>query len=87
MKESYMHLKGGEYLRQCLLLSTLSTTPVLINDIRPDDMSPGFRSHEILFLRLLEMISDGCVIEINETGTKLKYKLGVLMGGRNLVPA
>ncbi|KAL2458532.1 putative RNA 3'-terminal phosphate cyclase-like protein [Abeliophyllum distichum] len=36
-------------------------------------------------LRLIEKVSDDCHVEINETGTKLKYKPGIVMGGRNLV--
>ncbi|OVA00309.1 RNA 3'-terminal phosphate cyclase [Macleaya cordata] len=82
VKTSYMRLKGSQHLRQRLLLSTLAATPILIDEIRPDDTWPGLRPHEISLLRLLEKISDDCVVEINETGTKLKYKPGVLMGGR-----
>ncbi|GFY83033.1 RNA cyclase family protein [Actinidia rufa] len=41
--------------------------------------------HEVSFLRLLEKISDDCTVEINETGTKLKYKPGILMGGKHHV--
>ncbi|XP_043726250.1 probable RNA 3'-terminal phosphate cyclase-like protein [Telopea speciosissima] len=85
VKTSYMRLKGSQQLRQRLLLSTLAGTAILIEDIRPDDTWPGLRPHEISFLRLLENITDDCVVEINETGTKLKYKPGVLMGGRHLV--
>ncbi|XP_010273558.1 PREDICTED: probable RNA 3'-terminal phosphate cyclase-like protein [Nelumbo nucifera] len=85
VKTSYMRLKGSQQFRQRLLLSTLSATPVIIEDIRPDDSWPGLRSHEISFLRLLEKITDDCVVEINETGTKLKYKPGVLMGGKHLM--
>ncbi|KAF8399415.1 hypothetical protein HHK36_015280 [Tetracentron sinense] len=85
VKTSYMRLKGSQQLRQRLLLSTLSATPVLIEDIRADDTWPGLRPHEVSLLRLLEKISDDCVVEINETGTKLKYKPGVLIGGRHLV--
>ncbi|KAF5948007.1 hypothetical protein HYC85_013964 [Camellia sinensis] len=46
---------------------------------------PGWRSHEVSFLCLLEKISDDCVIKINETGTKLKYEPGIVNGGKHLV--
>ncbi|XP_047311107.1 probable RNA 3'-terminal phosphate cyclase-like protein [Impatiens glandulifera] len=82
---SYLRLKGSKCLRQRLLLSTLSSTPVLIEDIRAEDSFPGLRPHEVSLLRLLEMICDDCVVEINETGTKLKYKPGIVMGGKHLV--
>ncbi|CAA2967049.1 probable RNA 3'-terminal phosphate cyclase-like protein [Olea europaea var. sylvestris] len=84
-KISYLRLKGSQNLRLRLLLSTLSSTPILIEDIRADATWPGMLSHEVSLLRLLEKVSDDCHVEINETGTKLKYKPGIVMGGRNLV--
>ncbi|GAB2294412.1 hypothetical protein Dimus_028620 [Dionaea muscipula] len=85
MKTNYMRLKGSRNLRLCLLLSTLSSTPVIIDAIRDDDILSGLRPHEISLLRLFEKVCDDCVVEINETGTKLKYKPGIVMGGRNLM--
>lgn len=67
-KISYMKLKGSQNLRLRLLLSTLSSIPVLIEDIRADATWPGLRPHEVSFLRLLEKVCDDCVVEINETG-------------------
>ncbi|KAG9453692.1 hypothetical protein H6P81_006596 [Aristolochia fimbriata] len=58
---------------------------VIIEDIRRDDTWPGLRPHEISLLRLIEKVSGDCSIEINETGTKLKYYPGVLIGGKHLV--
>ncbi|GFP79280.1 probable RNA 3'-terminal phosphate cyclase-like protein [Phtheirospermum japonicum] len=84
-KIPYMRLKGSQNLRLRLLLSTLSCTPILIEDIRSDATWPGLRPHEVSFLRLLEKVSDDCVVEINETGTKLKYRPGIVIGGRHLV--
>uniref|UniRef100_A0A2P2K6G0 Uncharacterized protein MANES_04G047600 n=3 Tax=Rhizophora mucronata TaxID=61149 RepID=A0A2P2K6G0_RHIMU len=84
-KISCRRLKGSQNLRQRLLLATLSSTPVLIEDIRADNTLPGLCPHEVSLLRLLEKVSDDCLIEINETGTKFKYKPGILMGGRHLV--
>ena len=37
--------------------------------------------YEASFLRLIEKITNGCGIKINETGTKVSYKPGVLVGG------
>ncbi|KAL5565169.1 hypothetical protein UlMin_028333 [Ulmus minor] len=84
-KTSYTKFKGSQSLRQRLLLSTFSSTPILVEDIRADETWPGLRPHEVSFLRLLEKVCDDCVVEINETGTKLKYKPGIVMGGRNLI--
>lgn len=85
-KTAYKRLKGSQSFRQRLLLATLSSTPILIEDIRADETWPGLRSHEISLLRLFETVSDDCHVEINETGTKLKYKPGTIMGGRQHRP-
>ncbi|PKU78055.1 probable RNA 3'-terminal phosphate cyclase-like protein [Dendrobium catenatum] len=85
MKTSYMKLRGSQYFRQRLLLSTLSSTSILVEDIRSESASPGLRPYEVSLLRLLEKISDDCTVEINDTGTKLRYKPGVLIGGKNVV--
>ncbi|KFK26342.1 hypothetical protein AALP_AA8G235200 [Arabis alpina] len=84
-KTIYKRLKGSQSFRQRLLLSTLSSTPILISEIRDDDMIPGLRPYEISLLRLFETVSDDCSVVINETGTQFKYKPGIIMGGKNLV--
>ncbi|CAL5370620.1 unnamed protein product [Camellia sinensis] len=84
-KTTYMKLKGSQNLRQRLVLSTLASTPIVIEDIRADETWPGLCPHEVSFLRLLEKISDDCVVKINETGTKLKYEPGIVNGGKHLV--
>ncbi|XP_057516373.1 probable RNA 3'-terminal phosphate cyclase-like protein [Amaranthus tricolor] len=84
-KTKYVKLQGSQSLRLRLLLSTLSSTPILIDDIRSNHTIPGLRPHEVSFLRLIETVCDDCTVEINETGTKLKYKPGIIMGGKHLV--
>lgn len=83
-KTAYKKLKGSQSFRQRLLLATLSSTSILVDDIRANESWPGLRPHEVSFLRLLEKICDDCKVEVNETGTILKYKPGTVMGGRNL---
>ncbi|ESQ42168.1 hypothetical protein EUTSA_v10013826mg [Eutrema salsugineum] len=77
--------KGSQSLRQRLLLATLSSKPIIIDEIRADETIPGLQLHEISLLRLFETVSDDCRIQINETGTQVKYKPGIIMGGKNLV--
>ncbi|KAK3228152.1 hypothetical protein Dsin_008014 [Dipteronia sinensis] len=84
-KTTYRKLKGSQNLRQRLVLSTLASTPLLIQEIRAEDTWPGLHPHEVSLLRLIEKVCDDCMVEINETGTKLKYKPGTVMGGKNLV--
>jgi len=78
-KGSYKKLKGSQNFRQRLILATLSATPIIIKGIRANDMLPGLRLHEVSLLRLLEKISDDCVVKINETG-KTKYPTCVFAG-------
>lgn len=73
--------KGSAYFRQRLVLSALSTLPVIITDIRNTHDEPGIRDYEAGALRLLDKLSSGSKIEINETGTKLSYTPGILEGG------
>lgn len=67
-KTTYKRVKGSQNLRQRLLLSTLASTAVIVEDIRSDHTWPGLRPHEVSLLRLLEKVCDDCVVEINETG-------------------
>jgi len=76
---------GCTHLRARLVCSTLSGRPVRIDDIRPDDRNPGMRDFEASLLRLLEKLTNGCKIEINETGTSLYYRPGVLAFGEEEV--
>ena len=63
-----LRFEGSTQLRQRLVCSTLSGRPIRIDRIRERDQSPGLRDFEACLLRLLEKITDGCVVEINETG-------------------
>jgi RNA 3'-terminal phosphate cyclase-like protein len=40
-----------------------------------------FLDYEISFLRLLDKITNGSVIEISHTGTSVVYRPGVIIGG------
>lgn len=79
-----LRFKGSQQFRQRLVFSTLSGRPIRIDDIRTKDMSPGLRDYEASLLRLLEKCTNGCVVEINETGTTLRYKPGVIICGAGL---
>ncbi|XP_015262951.1 PREDICTED: RNA 3'-terminal phosphate cyclase-like protein [Gekko japonicus] len=72
---------GCNFLRQRLVLSTLSGRPVKIRKIRAKDDNPGLRDFEANFIRLIDKITNGSRIEINQTGTTLYYQPGLLCGG------
>ncbi|KAG8037871.1 hypothetical protein G9C98_006082 [Cotesia typhae] len=73
--------KGCNYLKQRLLLSTLSGKSVKITDIRANKDDPGVRAFEVNLVGLLEKLSNGMKVKFNETGTNLRYDPGMLIGG------
>ena len=73
--------EGCVLFRQRIVAATLSGKVLKISKIRNDDEFPGLQDFEANFLKLIESISDGASIEINETGTILRYKPGLLIGG------
>ncbi|KAF4653688.1 rRNA-processing endoribonuclease [Perkinsus chesapeaki] len=75
------HYRGANYLRQRLILSTLTRKPVKITDIRTQAESPGLEDFEANLLRLLDSITNGTNITVSETGTTLYYSPGELVGG------
>lgn len=72
---------GCNFFRQRLVLSTLSGKHVKIKNIRSRDDEPGLRDFEASFIRLLDKVTNGSRIEINQTGTVLFYQPGLLYGG------
>ncbi|KYO20841.1 RNA 3'-terminal phosphate cyclase-like protein [Alligator mississippiensis] len=72
---------GCNFLRQRLVLATLSGRPVKIRQIRAKEEDPGLRDFEASFIRLIDKVTNGSRIEINQTGTTLYYQPGLLYGG------
>ncbi|KAM9794074.1 RNA 3'-terminal phosphate cyclase-like protein isoform X2 [Syngnathus typhle] len=72
---------GCNFFRQRLVLATLSGKRVKIRNIRSKDDNPGLRDFEASFIRLLDKVTNGSIIEINQTGTVLFYQPGLLYGG------
>lgn len=74
--------RGGSFLRQRLALSTITGQPIVIKDIRVDDtLNPGLNDSETSMLHLLDSVTDGSKIKINDTGTTLNYTPGIIIGG------
>jgi RNA 3'-terminal phosphate cyclase-like protein len=76
-----LRFTGCANFRQRIALSTLSGRRIVIASIRSKDDSPGLRDYEANFLRLMDKLTNGSSIEINETGTSLRYSPGFLLGG------
>ncbi|KAK9457619.1 RNA 3'-terminal phosphate cyclase/enolpyruvate transferase [Dipodascopsis uninucleata] len=64
-----------------LVLATLAGRAIKIDKIRSEDMEPGLKDYEISFLRLLEKVTNGSIIEISYTGTTVVYKPGLIVNG------
>lgn len=79
---SYLRFENGAVqFRQRIAVSILSNRPILIRNIRSDSMKPGLRPYEASFLRLIDRMTNGSRIEINNTGTQLRFVPGLLLGG------
>lgn len=90
-----LEFSGPELFRQRLVLACVSGKPIRIINIRSNEENPGlkgifhlfshsvyiFLDYEILFLRFLETLTNGSVIEINYTGTAVTFKPGSILGG------
>ncbi|XP_064385929.1 RNA 3'-terminal phosphate cyclase-like protein [Halichondria panicea] len=79
--EEILTFEGCNYFRQRLVLATLSSKAVRITKLRKDEENPGLREFEAGFIRLLDKLTNGSRIEVNETGTSMLYQPGLLMGG------
>eukprot|EP01038_Epipyxis_sp_PR26KG_P012797 gene12797-17157_t len=79
--------EGSALFRQRIVSATLSGNLLRISHIRESNTITskgsefGLQAAEASFLQLIEKITDGCRIEINETGTSLRYRPGILQGG------
>jgi len=82
MGQKFREYTGANYLRQRLVLSTLTGKPIKITKIRHREDDPGIKEAEAGFIRLMDKLTNGSRIEVSETGTTLMYQPGVLIGGK-----
>ena len=70
--------------RQILVLATLTNTTIIIKNINntknDQNQNTGLKDFQVSFIRLLEKITNGSIIEINHTGTMISYKPGFICG-------
>ena len=52
------------------------------SSLRENEDQPGLTDYEASFLRLLDKLCNGTRVDINHTGTVVKYKPGLLIGGK-----
>ena len=81
---STVEAEGCVGFRRRIALSTLSGRSVQIDEIRAGSSRPGLCEYEANFLRLVESLSNGCRVQINDTGTRLRFRPGVVTGGSHV---
>lgn len=81
-KGNILQYKGSNFFRQRLILSVLSGKSIQITDIRTSEDEPGLKDFEISLLKLIDKVTNGTIIELNETGTSLFFQPGLLFGSR-----
>lgn len=79
---SAIQFEGSNCLRQRLILSTITSRPISIKNIRSSGEEPGLNDSEVILLKLFEKISNGLTVDLDESGTELSFNPGVLVGGK-----
>jgi len=74
-------LTGSNYIRQRVILATLSGKSLKLTKIRENEANPGLLEEEMNMLRLIESFTNGTTIKVNDDGTVLFYSPGMLSGG------
>ncbi|XP_039450362.1 probable RNA 3'-terminal phosphate cyclase-like protein [Culex pipiens pallens] len=82
-ENSYLIYRGSNFLKQRLILSTLSGKPIEIRDIRLQDDTdgPGLREYETDLLKLMDKVTNGTRIKVDRSGCSFQYVPGLLNGG------
>eukprot|EP00744_Colponema_vietnamica_P016882 GILI01023708.1.p1 GENE.GILI01023708.1~~GILI01023708.1.p1 ORF type:complete len:359 (+),score=75.32 GILI01023708.1:47-1123(+) len=79
-----LKFKGAANFRQRIVCAALSGKSIRIDDIRAEEDFPGIKDYEANFLQLVDKITNGSRIEISETGTTVKFRPGIIVGGDDL---
>lgn len=80
-KTEFLRFTGHRAFTQRLVLSTLTGRPIHISKIRASSPThPGLAPHEVSFLRLLESVTNGSVIDVSYSGTTITYQPGLITG-------
>jgi RNA 3'-terminal phosphate cyclase-like protein len=81
---SALTFKGSCFFRFHVTAALLSGRTITIDAIRADSETPGINDDEASYLRLVDKLTNGTQIQINQSGTKLRFKPGVLIGGEDI---
>ena len=78
---SVLDFEGSNCLRQRLVLSILTGKRIRIRNIRSKEMDSGLNGAEMNLLKLVEKVTNGSDIYVDQNGTQLQFKPGILYGG------
>ena len=68
----------GSFASGITILTSLSGKPVKISEIRTDELNPGITEYEMRLFKLIEIITNGSLIDINVTGTQVRFTPGII---------
>lgn len=74
----YKSFKGAKYFRLRIMYSLLTMSPIEISDIRSTSLNVGVTPSEVCFLRLIEKITNGSKVYINQTGSMIRLTPGTV---------
>lgn len=74
--------EGEAHFRWRIVLAVLTGRRLRIDRIRHRAEAPGLTAPEASFLRLVDKLTNGTKLEVNETGTALRLAPGLVTGGR-----
>lgn len=77
-----MSYEGSNCFRQRIILATLANRRLIVEKIRISEEEPGLTEAEVSLLNLMEKVSNGSTVEIDETGTCVTFTPGILIGGK-----
>mmetsp|Transcript_20608 Transcript_20608/g.83648 ORF Transcript_20608/g.83648 Transcript_20608/m.83648 type:complete len:367 (-) Transcript_20608:1040-2140(-) len=84
-KSQTVRFAGTKNLRSRLILSVLAGRTVVIENIRVNESLDGggigLKDYEVSFLRLVDKLTNGSKVKINEIGTAIRLVPGVPVGG------
>ncbi|CAG9321632.1 unnamed protein product [Blepharisma stoltei] len=79
-----MEFKGSSLFRYRIICSILAGTPIIISEIRSDSEYPGLADYEVKYLELIAKLMNGSIIDVNETGTRLRFTPGIITNNPTL---
>lgn len=77
-----IRLTGHHNFRYRIMLSLLAQRAIHISGIRSNSEDPGIKDFEVSFLRLIERITNGTLVEISYTGTEVYIRPGMISCGK-----